>query len=124
MTSFLYRAQRGRFSTLGDFQLGGASSTKPKPRQTALISPNRIEVSVHTAFERHSPTQINDHGSCESGTEKVHEKPSAWSLGDDVERGMQKQVSVLETASQGITFRCISSRFVSLLLVGSSVIAP
>ena len=78
---------------------------------------------MHTAFERHSTTQINDLGSCESATEKMHEKPSAWSLGDDVELGMQKQVSVLETASQGITFRCISSRFVSLLLAGSSVLA-
>ena len=79
---------------------------------------------MHRAFERHSTTQINDLGSCESATEKMHEKPSAWSLGDDVERGMQKQVSVLETASQGIiTFRCISSRFVSLLLAGSSVLA-
>jgi hypothetical protein len=57
-------------------------------REAALGSPDRIEVTVHTAFEQHTMTQTNDHDSYNSTNGQVHEKPNAWGLGDDVERGM------------------------------------
>jgi hypothetical protein len=48
----------------------------------------RIEVTVHTAFEQDTVTQTNDHDSYNSTNGQVDEKPNAWGLDDDVERGM------------------------------------
>jgi len=62
--------------------------SKIERSQAALNSPDRIEVTVHTAFEQHTTPQTNDHGSYNSTDEQVCEKPNAWGLGDDVERGM------------------------------------
>lgn len=61
---------------------------KTKRAHAALNSPDRIEVTVHTASEEHTTTQANDHDSYDSTNEPVHEKPNAWGLGDDVERGL------------------------------------
>jgi hypothetical protein len=46
-------------------------------------SRNRIEVTVHKAFEQHSTAQMNDNGSYEIANMQVNEKPTAWDLGDD-----------------------------------------
>ncbi|KAN0118725.1 hypothetical protein V8E52_004836 [Russula decolorans] len=62
--------------------------SKTKRAQAALNSPDRIEVTVHTAFEQHTTTQTNDDDSYNSTNEQVHEKPNPLGLGDDVERGL------------------------------------
>jgi hypothetical protein len=63
------------------------SKTK-RARRADLNSPDRIEVTVHTAFEQHTTTETNDHDSYNSTNEQVHEMPNAWGVHDDVERGM------------------------------------
>jgi hypothetical protein len=68
--------------------MSSAIFSKTKRAQAALNSPDRIEVTVHTAFEQHTTTQTNDHDSYNNTNEQVHEKPNAWGLDDDVERGM------------------------------------
>jgi hypothetical protein len=68
--------------------MSSAVFPKIKRAQAALNSPDRIEVTVHTAFEQHTTTQANDHDSYNSMNEQVHEKPNTWGLDDDVERGM------------------------------------
>ena len=42
---------------------------------------------MHTTFEQHTTTNTNDHDSYNITNEQVHEKPKAWGLDDDVERG-------------------------------------
>jgi len=59
-----------------------------KRAQGALTSPDRIEVTVHKAFEQQTTTQKIDHDSYKSTNGQVHENPNAWGLDDDVERGM------------------------------------
>ena len=68
--------------------MSSAIFSKTKRAQAALNSPDRIEVTVHTAFEQHTITQMNGNDSYNSMNEQVHEKPNAWGLDDDVERGM------------------------------------
>ncbi|KAF8492442.1 hypothetical protein F5888DRAFT_916436 [Russula emetica] len=68
--------------------MSSAVSSNIKRAQAALNSPDRIEVTVHTAFEQHTTTQTNDYDSYNCTNEQVHEKPNAWGLGNDVERGM------------------------------------
>ena len=46
-------------------------------------SRNRIEVTVHKAFEQHSTAQMNDNVSYETANVEMNEKPTAWDLGDD-----------------------------------------
>ena len=62
--------------------------SKTKRAQVALNSLDRIEVTVHKAFEQHMTTQTNDHDLYNNTIEKVHQKPDAWGLDGDVERGM------------------------------------
>jgi hypothetical protein len=59
-----------------------------KRTQAALSSPDPIKVTVHTAFEQDTITQTNEHASYIIKSEQVHEKPNAWGLDDDVERGI------------------------------------
>ena len=68
--------------------MSSAIFPKTKWAQAASNSPDRIEVTVHTAFEQHTTTQTNDHDSYNNTNEQVHEKPNAWGLDGDVERGM------------------------------------
>jgi hypothetical protein len=68
--------------------MSGTIFSKMKRAQAALNSPDRIEVTVHKAFEQHTTTETNDHDSYNSTNGQVHEKPNAWCLDDDVERGM------------------------------------
>jgi hypothetical protein len=67
--------------------MSSAISSNTKRALAALTSQDRIEVTVHTAFEQHTTTQTNDHDSYNSANEQVHVKPSAWGIDDDVERG-------------------------------------
>ena len=64
--------------------------SKTKRAHAAVSSRDRIEVTVHTAFEQHTTTHTNDHDSYNTMNEQVHEKPNPLTLGlgDDVERGM------------------------------------
>ena len=71
-----------------DLKLGNISFSRSKRAQAVSNSPNRIEVTVHRAFEQHPTPQKNDHRLCESENGLIHEKSNVWSLGDDVERGM------------------------------------
>ncbi|KAF8492441.1 hypothetical protein F5888DRAFT_916359 [Russula emetica] len=70
--------------------MSSAVSSNIKRAQAALDSSDRIEVTVHTAFEQHTTTQTNDYDSYNSTPkEQVHEKPNAaWGLDNDAERGM------------------------------------
>ena len=43
---------------------------------------------MHTAFEQHTTTNTNDYDSYNATNEHVHEKPNAWGLDGDVERGL------------------------------------
>jgi hypothetical protein len=94
-TSFtFYLTQRGQYrfrvSAQENTKLPKRSTvfSKTKRAQAALNSPDRIEVTVHTAFEQHTTTQTNDDDSYNSTNEQVHEKPNPLGLGDDVERGL------------------------------------
>ena len=62
--------------------------TKTKRARIPSNSLNQIEVTVHTDFEEHTTTQVNDHDSDNTTNVHVHEKPNVWNLGDDVEHGM------------------------------------
>ena len=67
-----------------DVKLGNISFSRSKRAQAVSKSPNRIDVTVHTAFERHPTAQMNDHDSCNSANELVLWKPNVWSFdGDD-----------------------------------------
>jgi hypothetical protein len=92
-----YPTQRGKYC----FRVTAASSrennklpkssavfSKIKRAQAALNSPDRIELTVHTAFEQHTTTHTNDCDSCTNTNGQVREKPNAWGLDDDVEHGM------------------------------------
>ena len=60
--------------------------SKTKRTQAALNSLDRIEVTVHTAFEQHTTTQTNDYDDSYNSTNgQVHEKPDAWGFGNDVD---------------------------------------
>ena len=84
-----YLTQRGQYRFRVSVQENNKlSNANVKRTQTALNSPVRIEVTVHTAFEEHTTTQTNDHDSYNGTNEQVHEKPNAWGLDNDKERGM------------------------------------
>jgi hypothetical protein len=68
--------------------MSSAIFSKVKRAQAALNSSNRVEVTVHTAFEQHTTTQTTDHDSYNSINEQVHERPNACGPDDDVERSM------------------------------------
>ena len=55
------------------------TSTVPSNR----VSRNRIEVTVHKAFEQHSTAQMNDDGSSDTANVEMNEKPTLWDLGED-----------------------------------------
>ena len=55
------------------------TSTVPSNR----VSRNRIEVTVHKAFEQHSTAQMNDDGSSDTENVEMNEKPTPWDLGED-----------------------------------------
>jgi hypothetical protein len=89
LTSFPFHpAQREHchFRVVENLELSlGTSFSQSKSTKAASISPpNQIEVTVHEAFEQHPTAQMNDHGSINSTNAHVDEKPSVWSLGDDV----------------------------------------
>jgi hypothetical protein len=67
--------------------MSSAISSNTKRAQAVSNAPDRIEVTVHTAFEQHTITQTNDHDSYNSTNEQVHVKPNTWGIDDDVERG-------------------------------------
>jgi hypothetical protein len=64
------------------------SFSKTRRTQATLSSPDRIEVNVHMAFEEDTIIQTNEPESYNSTNEQLHDKPNAWVLDDDVERGM------------------------------------
>jgi hypothetical protein len=64
--------------------MSSAIFSKIKRAQSALNSPDRIEVTVDTTFEQHTTTRTNDHDSYNSTNEQVHEMPNAWGVDDDV----------------------------------------
>jgi hypothetical protein len=74
------------FGALENLDLcSGVALSKSMSTQDASISaPNRIEVTVHKAFEQHHTAQISDHESCISTNERMHEKSNVWDLGDNV----------------------------------------
>jgi hypothetical protein len=95
-TSFTFcPTQRGRYrfsvSAKRDTKLPRSSVIFSKTKQAQVVSnsPDRIEVTVHRAFEQHTAIQTNDDVSYIGTDEQVHKKPNAWGLDDDVvERGM------------------------------------
>jgi hypothetical protein len=62
--------------------------SKVKRARAALNSSNRVEVTVHTAFEQHKTTQTTDHDSYNNIDEQAHERSNASGLDDDVERSV------------------------------------
>jgi hypothetical protein len=93
LTSFVfYRAQCGRchFSALENLNRGSAVvfSASRLTQAGSILPPNRIEVTVHRAFEQNPTAQVSGNGSCNSTDEQMHEKSSekqsTWGLGEDV----------------------------------------
>jgi len=85
LLSYSTRAYRFRVSAQESKKLSTSSAVFPKTKraQATLGSQDRIEVTVHTAFEQHTTTQTNDHDSYNSTIKQVHEKPNAWGRLDD-----------------------------------------
>ena len=69
-----------------DIQTTGLKFAKPKQRSTP-ISPNLMEIPVHTILEPHLTLQIDNHDSPINTDEDAHEKPSGSSVDKDIERG-------------------------------------
>jgi hypothetical protein len=76
-TSFLFPAHGSRcsFSTLEGNQHSGLKTSATKQTYNSPAPLSRMEVAVHTTFERTWPSQMSDHDSGTSITEQVHEKP-------------------------------------------------
>ncbi|KAH9988669.1 hypothetical protein BJV77DRAFT_964279 [Russula vinacea] len=87
LVDFAFASPTGTGDTL---ELGSVaySTRRSKVPRVSMVpsnraSRNRIEVTVHKAFEQHSTAQMNDNVSYETANVEMNEKPTAWDLGDD-----------------------------------------
>ncbi|KAI0002214.1 hypothetical protein BJV74DRAFT_41381 [Russula compacta] len=74
--------------TVENLPKSGFTAAKIKQMHTMPIPLNRMEVSVHTAFDQHLAPQMSDHDSSIGTEGQVHEKPNGITPDDDVEHGM------------------------------------